>query len=102
MEVTGPLEGAFSTVRGVREISSESSMGSGSINISFDKTTDMDAARFEIAALIRQVYPGLPEGVSRPVLTVNRPGENEPALLDLHHQRQCHPVYHRQVRRRCH
>ena len=81
MEVTGPLEGAFSTVRGIRQIISESSMGYAWINMSFDKTTDMDAARFEIAALIRQVYPGLPDGVSRPELTVNRPGENEPPLI---------------------
>ena len=81
MQVTGPLEGAFSTVRGMRTINSESSRGRGRINMSFDKTTDMDAIRFEIAALIRQVYPGLPEGVSRPVLTLNRPGENEPPLI---------------------
>jgi multidrug efflux pump subunit AcrB len=81
MEVTGQLEAAFSTVRGIREISSQSARGSGSINISFDKTTDMDATRFEIAALIRQVYPGLPEGVSRPLLTLNRPDDRETALL---------------------
>ncbi len=81
MQVTGPLESAFSTVRGLRNISSVSSRGSGRINMAFDKTTDMDAVRFEIAALIRQVYPKLPEGVSRPALTLNRPGENEPPLI---------------------
>ena len=81
MQVTGPLEGAFSTVRGIREIESNSYRGGGWIRISFDKSADMDAARFEIAALIRQVYPGLPEGVSRPVLTLNRPDESETALL---------------------
>lgn len=81
MQVTGSLEGAFSTVRGIREISSESARGSGSINLFFDKSADMDAARFEIAALIRQVYPGLPEGVSRPVLALNRPDDSETALM---------------------
>ncbi len=81
MQVTGPLEGAFSTVRGINEIESNSSRGGGWIRISFDKSADMDAARFEIAALIRQVYPGLPEGVSRPVLTLNRPDDSETALL---------------------
>jgi multidrug efflux pump subunit AcrB len=81
MQVTGPLEGAFSTVRGIKEVSSESSRGTGRITISFDKSSDMDAVRFEIATLIRQVYPGLPEGVSRPVLTLNRPDDNETALI---------------------
>ena len=81
MQVTGPLEGAFSTIRGIRRINSESSRGSGRISLSFDKTTDMDAVRFEAAALIRQVYPTLPEGVSRPVLTLNRPDAGETALL---------------------
>jgi multidrug efflux pump subunit AcrB len=81
MQVTGPLEGAFSTVRGIKEISSESSRGMGRITIAFDKSSDMDAVRFEIATLIRQVYPGLPEGVSRPVLTLNRPDDNETALI---------------------
>lgn len=81
MQVTGPLESAFSTVRGIRNINSVSSRGSGRINMAFDKTADMDAIRFEIAALIRQVYPKLPEGVSRPSLTLNRPGENEPPLI---------------------
>jgi len=81
MQVTGPLEGAFSTVRGINEIESNSYRGGGWIRISFDKSADMDAARFEIAALIRQVYPGLPEGVSRPALTLNRPDDGETALL---------------------
>ena len=81
MQVTGPLEGAFSTVRGIREIESSSYRGGGWIRITYDRTADMDAARFEIAALIRQVYPKLPEGVSRPLLTLNRPDDSETALL---------------------
>jgi multidrug efflux pump subunit AcrB len=81
MQVTSPLEGAFSTIRGLKGINSESSRGSGRITLSFHKKTDMDEVRFEVSALIRQVYPTLPEGVSRPQLSLNRPDAGERALL---------------------
>ncbi len=81
MEVTGPLEGAFSTVRGVTQISSQSSRGRGWVEMEFDKATDMDAVRFEVASLIRRVYPNLPDGVSRPEVRLNRPGDDERAIM---------------------
>jgi multidrug efflux pump subunit AcrB len=81
MEVTGPLEGAFSIIRGISEISSESGRGRGSITLSVDKTTDLDAVRFEVSMLIRQLYPSLPDGVSRPVIRLNRPDDSETAIL---------------------
>ncbi|MDR3094260.1 MAG: efflux RND transporter permease subunit, partial [Bacteroidales bacterium] len=63
-------------------ISSVSGNNYGYITIDFDKTTDMDAARFEVASAIRQLYPKLPEGVSYPTLSLNRPNnEQEKALL---------------------
>lgn len=63
-EVTSVLEGLFSRVRGVKKISSTSSIGRGSVSIDFDKTVNSDAIRFEIATLIRQVYPTLPDQVN--------------------------------------
>jgi multidrug efflux pump subunit AcrB len=65
-EVTSPLEGVLGQVKGVKNISSVSNKGAGSITIEFDKTTDPDAVRFEVSTLIRQVYPNLPAGVSYP------------------------------------
>ncbi len=65
-QVTSPLEGVLGQVKGVKNISSVSQKGSGSITIEFDKNIDPDAIRFEISTLIRQVYPALPDGVSYP------------------------------------
>jgi len=65
-EVTSPLEGLFATMRGIKNVRSESGIGFGQINIEFDKNTDMELARFEVAAYVRRVYPQLPPGVSYP------------------------------------
>lgn len=73
-EVTSNLEGALNTIRGVTNIRSESQTGRGSITLSFMKDVNMDIARFEAAAVIRNQYPSLPEGVSYPV--VNQGGQN--------------------------
>jgi hypothetical protein len=65
-EVTSPLEGLFATMRGIKNVKSESGIGSGQISIEFDKNTDMDLARFEVAASVRRIYQQLPPGVSYP------------------------------------
>lgn len=81
-EVTTPLEGVLSQLKGVRNISSVSRKGSGSITIEFDKNTNIDALRFEISTLIRQVYPKLPEGVSYPSVQMrNTDNESKGSIL---------------------
>ncbi len=76
-EVTSKLEGLLSRVTGLKNLSSRTSAGSGWINMEMDKSTDMDAVRFEVAALIRQVYPSLPSNVSYPQIRVNRPDDED-------------------------
>ena len=60
-EVTSMLEGAFNSLMIVTYISSESSMGWGSIFIAFGDKVNMDIARFEVATIIRNHYlsPGI-------------------------------------------
>ena len=80
-EVTSRLEGLFSSVKGIREVSSVSSKGNGRISLSFKKEVNPDAVRFEIASLIRQAYPELPEQVSFPELSMGTGGQNvEPVM----------------------
>lgn len=80
-EVTSRLEGLFSSVKGLKEVSSVSSKGYGYINMSFKKTVNLDAARFEIASLIRQAYPDLPPQVSFPELSMSAMGQNSSPVL---------------------
>ncbi|PKQ66534.1 hypothetical protein BZG01_10945 [Labilibaculum manganireducens] len=80
-EVTARLEGVFNSIKGVKEIKSRSSAGEGDIQIFFNKGTNMDVSRFEVATLIRQVYPQLPEGVSYPYIQVKTGDEGRSSLL---------------------
>ena len=80
-EVTSKLEGLFNSVKGIEEISSVSYKGRGYINLRFKEHINLDAARFEIASLIRQSYSDLPEQVSYPYLSVGAANQQvEPVL----------------------
>jgi multidrug efflux pump subunit AcrB len=54
-EITTPMEGVLSTLSGLVELKSKTGKGSGRISLTFDKATDMDAMRFEVSALMRQL-----------------------------------------------
>lgn len=74
-EVTCRLEAMFARMSGVQEITSTSRNGSGNIHIKFDKHTDIDAARFEVSTLIRQIWSELPEGAYYPEISMERPDD---------------------------
>ncbi len=76
-DITSILEGGFGTLRGLEKVTSRSSKNRGYITLTFDKFTDIDIARFETATIIRQVYKQLPDRVSYPTLSVNRPDSDE-------------------------
>jgi multidrug efflux pump subunit AcrB len=78
-EVTTRLEGVLSRIGGLQKLKSRTSAGSGSISLEMDKNSDMDAVRFEVSTLVRQVYPSLPETVSYPSIKVNRPDDEDKA-----------------------
>ena len=80
-EVTSKLEGLFSGVKGINEVSSVSEKGYGRIDLSFKKSVNLDAARYEVASLIRQIYSTLPEQVSFPELSISSSGENSSPIL---------------------
>ncbi|MDZ7605113.1 MAG: efflux RND transporter permease subunit [Cyclobacteriaceae bacterium] len=73
-EVTSVLEGVFSRIAGVEEISSRTSIGEGEIQIALKKNARLDAIRFEIASSIRQVFSQLPDQVSYPLISVGTSG----------------------------
>lgn len=73
-EVTSVIEGALSNVASRRSVSSQSWEGGGRVSLDFGKRADMAAARFEVASVIRNLYPSLPSGVSYPDLSLNVSG----------------------------
>ncbi|MDR1601455.1 MAG: efflux RND transporter permease subunit [Tannerella sp.] len=77
MEVTSHLESMLARIKGVREIRSVSGNGYGTVTLELDRHTDVDMARFEASTIIRQTWPGLPDGVSYPSLEMNRPDDTD-------------------------
>jgi multidrug efflux pump subunit AcrB len=76
-EAISKLEGAFARIKGVTEITSVSNPGSGSVELTFEKGTNMQVARFEVASQIRYIYPKLPNGVSYPSLSLASSGNRQ-------------------------
>lgn len=76
-EVTSKLEAIFSNLAGMVAMKSRTGEGNGALTLEMEKGSDMDAVRFEVSMLIRQVYPQLPQGVSYPQIQVSRPDEEE-------------------------
>ncbi len=73
-KVTSVLEGVLSGARSCSGVSSRSAQGYGSVSLDFGKHTDMEAARFEVASILRNIYPKLPEGVSYPSISLGTGG----------------------------
>ena len=75
MEVTSKLEAMLSRIKGVQEISSNSSNGSGRVTVRLSEHTDPDMARFEVSTIIRQAWSSLPQGVSYPSIYMSGTSE---------------------------
>ena len=80
-EVTSKLEGSFARIRGIEWMYSNSNQGSANITLRCKKGVSVEAFRFELATLIRQLYPKLPQGVSYPTIGGNARGETEHSIL---------------------
>ncbi|GAO30657.1 efflux RND transporter permease subunit [Geofilum rubicundum] len=80
-EVTSPIEGSLSALRGIRSITSRSYKDRGEVTLTFKKGTDMDAARFEVASLMRSIHSRLPQGVQLPQVSYRGGGGDDDPLL---------------------
>ncbi|HOK26325.1 MAG TPA: efflux RND transporter permease subunit [Bacteroidales bacterium] len=85
-EVTTAIEGVLSTVSGITRIRSVTREGIGSITVEFDRRTDLQAKRFEVASLMKEAFKRLPEGVSYPSVRMNLPAIGSSGSLILSYQ----------------
>ena len=76
-KITAPYESAISTLKGVSKISSTTSFGAATINISVDRYTDGHQLRYEISTLLQSVFKQLPVGVSYPLVSVVKEKESQ-------------------------
>ena len=67
--ITSRIEAAVSVVKGIEKVSSVSAFGSGSVLVEMKPNANVSMAKFEIASIIRQLRPKLPEHMSFPVVS---------------------------------
>jgi multidrug efflux pump subunit AcrB len=71
-DVTCKFESMLSRIEGVKHIKSTSSNSSGRINLEFDRNTDMQIARFDVATVVRQAWSNMPQNVNYPHIYVRQ------------------------------
>lgn len=96
-EVTSPLEGLFNSIKGIEDVNSVTSRGSGRISLSFKEHVNIDVVRFEMATLIRQSYPNLPEQVSYPAISMRPSGQDKSTLLSFTLNSSASPHYIKKI-----
>lgn len=80
-EVTAVLEGAFSTLPGIRHIESFSSAGYGYITLETGSGTNIETLRFHVLSLIKDVWQHLPADVGYPEISSGRRDNSGKQLL---------------------
>lgn len=80
-KVTAPLENGFSQISQIKTIKSVSNYNEGSITIEFNKSVDLQYKRFEVLALLRQIYPQLPSSMSYPIIHQGKADSKRSSLL---------------------
>jgi multidrug efflux pump subunit AcrB len=81
MNVTAPLEGLLSMVNGVKDVESVSGDGWGQITLTTDKNARIDRVRFQAQAIVREVYPRLPDGVTYPQVSTRTTDQEKQVQL---------------------
>jgi len=81
--VATPLEKQFSTIAGIDNMTSSSSLGSASITIQFSLDRDIDAAAADVQAAISQTLRSLPQGILPPSYRKVNPADQPILYLAL-------------------
>ena len=56
-QITSKIEAGLNTLQGIKKVTSNSLYNYGYVTLELEKRTDLDQLRFEVAMLIRQIYP---------------------------------------------
>ena len=80
-QVTQPIENLLSSVSGITDIGSTSSIGISRVIVSFDVTTDKNAVANQVASLVAGAVRRLPSGVNPP--TVGTFDPNSQAIIQF-------------------
>lgn len=66
--LTAPIEGMVSALKGVESVSSRSTFGHSEVNVRLKENANVSTVKFSISSLLRQSYSKFPKGVSYPMI----------------------------------
>lgn len=78
-DVIEPLEGALTTVEGVKKISSTASYGSATVTLEFDISKDINVAMQDANSVVQSAIRNLPDDIDPPTVRKTNP-EDRPIL----------------------
>lgn len=85
--LTAPIEGMVSALKGVESVSSRSSFGHCEVNVRLKENQNVSTVKFSISSMLRQSYAKFPKGVSFPMIEggeiVNGQKANHESQLQL-------------------
>jgi multidrug efflux pump subunit AcrB len=84
-EATGPIENIVSQITGIQKIYSKSTYHAGLVELTFDKSVDIDFKKFEITSAIRQTYPKLNQRITHPIVEHRPIDNNKEEILLLYY-----------------
>lgn len=82
-QITEPLEKAVNGIAGIKNISSQSSQGSSSINIEFNLGTGLEAAANDVRDKVSQAQRSLPSDLEAPPVVSKADASNDPVVVLL-------------------
>ena len=66
--LTAPIEGMVSALKGVESVSSRSSFGHCEVNVRLKENQNVSTVKFSISSMLRQSYAKFPKGISFPMI----------------------------------
>src|SRR5689334_12009303 len=81
-QITEPLEKAINGIAGIKNITSQSSVGRSNINIEFELSVDLEAAANDVRDKVSQAVRSLPQDLTSPPV-VSKADANSDAIISM-------------------
>ncbi len=80
-QITEPLEKAVNSIAGIRSVSSQSALGSSTITVEFDLSSDLEQAANDVRDKVSQAVRSLPQDIDAPPVVSKADANSDPIMF---------------------
>lgn len=80
-QITEPLEKAVNSIAGIRSVSSQSALGSSTITVEFDLSSDLEQAANDVRDKVSQAVRDLPQDIDAPPVVSKSDANSDPIMF---------------------